>query len=80
MGLTETADRQLGQNCDRGDRQRVVLTEDGGCRGGGDNENVGELLMDMAEDKGDVKPSDDMSGAGDSGATGSTCRHFYRVT
>lgn len=59
--MTEPADRQLGQNCDEGDCQRVVLTDDGGCRGGGGDENVGGLLMNMAEDKGDVKPSDDMS-------------------
>lgn len=37
----------------------MVLTDGGGCGGGGcggggDEENVGGLLIDMAEDKGDV--------------------------
>ncbi len=43
----------------------MVLTDGGGCGGGGGEENVGGLLIDMAEDKGDVKPSNDMSRAGD---------------
>ncbi len=46
----------------------MVLTDCAGCGGGGGEENVGGLLINMAEDKGDVKPSDDMSGAGDSDA------------
>ena len=58
---------------ERGDRRRVVLTEGGGCGGGGGEENVGGLLINMAEDKGDVKPSNDMSRAGDSVAAQSNC-------
>lgn len=36
-------------------------------------ESVGGLLIDMAEDKGDVKPSNDMSRAGDNVAASSNC-------
>lgn len=61
MRLTKTADRQLKQNCDEGDCQRVILTDDEDCRGDDDDENVDELLMNMIEDKEDVKSSNDMS-------------------
>lgn len=51
----------------------MILIDSGGYGGGGGEENVGGLLIDMAEDKGDVKPSNDMSRAGDSVATQSNC-------
>jgi hypothetical protein len=34
---------------------------DGGGGGGGGEENLGGLLIDMAEDRGDVRPSNDIS-------------------
>lgn len=42
---------------ERGDRRCVPSTNGGGCGGGDGGEKVGGLLIDIAEDKGDVKPS-----------------------
>ena len=54
----------------------MVLTDGGGCGGsggGGGEENVGGLLIDMAEDKGDLKSLNDMLRANDNVAAQSNC-------
>ncbi len=42
----------------------MVLADSGGWGRGGGEESVGGLLIDMAEDKGDVQPSKDIARAG----------------